>query len=1402
MKSLFVYLLILLFFLNVFHPFTLIIDAYSPNPFIRHPLNDKYMPTHHVSTLFDGNSLTNVTGDRYNGWDSDGLILAFRRPWTITRYKVTDAGPAHGLAETRLLCKSLSTDSQWVQVAGGLGFQRPVTFHPIVSLPNDYQTYMAPADGFLTFLLVGASGKDKVGAWGGRGGLSKGTLAVTKGQEFGIFVGGAGGAGGGFGTSNIDRAGGGLTAVFEIDKQNGKNGQDIILSDEILADSVKLARVKEMCVIVAGGGGGASDSAAGGGSGGGEMGHPVTNTECRYNFVLQDGSGSSGAFMDPTSGNRGGAGWNAGSQCGGGGTGGTGYIRSDLRKTVSFNGRGAQSNLLIEPQSNTPSNGDGKVVVSFHLSNFESKTCTAFQVHGPNDESDSNIGFGGGAGSQFCDVDNLIPLIFRKTDYDLSPEKMGGGVQGKDITGNVYYGNVADGCEQMCKSFGAKCHAYSKKGKLHNQHSAHEGDGCRLFRKKNSWDSDTSLCGSAVTDWVGFYHRSCDQWEDTEGSAEYIATVVGTGILFEEQFRTFDQKALQELSAATLHHRTYVKGHGIEWRYWVSNYCDSATAKTPAAAWMPPRSTVYGGNGGGLSITAGTNKSCDVIHIENVHMPGMITTVGAFTLTVSMSTRRDEGKYMSGTGFCRKGLCADDAATCVDGHAEIKSDLWTSYNDLKNSDSNHDSATDALKKAGNNPYQRTGDAVSGIYRTWAGAGYVNDLRQVTLANGDVITSTLCTDSSCNRAFDTRKSGDFNSEMLVYGAWSDCRTAAACNHRRLVYEIHGGQKVRVESFSLFMSNGAASMLRTGGCSTISVYYFDGAAFQPVSSAAMPCNLQTDPSVCGGNTICQTYTITMPVEGTTAIGFDFMPDTSRSEPNYALSEMTLQGREVVTRPTYTCNARLSSTLVNVNASNETHIWRSVDKSKVVGTTELYMQRNFDTGERTILTRINNGISSFIEGGVKLDFDEWGDPWDPAVENNAQLTFACEHDVCTVQINGSPATGTDVNGGRMIVGGKISLKQNGVNASVASYSIGTMQLLESLPGKGHSVVVKHLKVEEGVKLSNAVLVPAAVSLPRLLFQSDMTVFGDSETFEHDVCPSSNFKTMVYYPIDGATSEEEYQTYVAPADGTIHITAFGAAGWMNPNKNSRGGYGAQGGKGGLTKGTLPVIKGQTFVVFVGGYNKGFGGLNKKGGGLVAVFEKDTFPDNLATDRVKGKVACVIVAGSGGSGGSDSTTFEDRSGGNGGGVEGWPPRNSMPQGGNMGCQSTYGKQTSGGGWFKGGSRGGAGWQSGSDCNSNGGSAGGSGYVRDDMLDTIMMGGRGARRYTEDLQKFSGDGVISIAFRSEFESSDTCDEFEQVLGAPTSASGCDVAHLQQLNFREYLKQGSESGKSESLYICT
>ena len=826
-----------------------------------------------------------------------------------------------------------------------------------------------------------------------------------------------------------------------------------------------------------------------------------------------------------------------------------------------------------------------------------------------------------------------------------------------------------------------------------------------------------------------------------------------------------------------------------------------APQATPAAAWMPPRSTVYGGNGGGLSITAGTNKFCDVIHIENVHMPGMITTVGAFTLTVSMSARRDEGKFMSGTGFCRKGLCADDAATCVDGHAEIKSDLWTSYNDLKNSDSNHDSATDALKKAGNNPYQRTGDAVAGIYKTWAGAGYVNDLRQVTLANGDVITSTLCTDSSCNRAFDTRKSGDFNSEMLVYGAWSDCRTAAACNHRRLVYEIHGGQKVRVESFSLFMSNGADSMLRTGGCSTISVYYFDGAAFQPVSSAAMPCNLQTDPSVCGGNTICQTYTITMPVEGTTAIGFDFMPDTSRSEPNYALSEMTLQGREVVTRPTYTCNAPSSSTLVNVNASNETHIWRSVDKSKVVGTTELYMQRNFDTGERTILTRINNGISSFIEGGVKLDFDEWGDPWDPAMENNAQLTFACEHDVCTVQINGSPATGTDVNGGRMIVGGKISLKQNGVNASVASYSIGTMQLLESLPGKGHSVVVKHLKVEEGVKLSNAVLVPAAVSPPRLLFQSDMTVFGDSETFEHDVCPSSNFKTMVYYPIDDATSEEEYQTYVAPADGTIHITAVGAAGWMNPSKNSRGEYGAQGGKGGLTKGTLPVIKGQTFVVFVGGYNKGFGGLNKKGGGLVAVFEKDTFPDNLATDRDKGKVACVIVAGSGGSGGTERSTFENRAGGNGGGIEGWPPSNSMPQGNNMGCQNTYGKQTSGGGWFKGGSRGGAGWQSGSDCSSNGGSAGGSGYVRDDLLDTIMMGGKGARRYTEDLQSFSGDGVISIAFQSEFESSDTCDEFEQVLGAPTSASGCDVAHLQQLNFREYSK-GAESGKSESLYICT
>ena len=169
------------------------------------------MPTHHVSTLFDGNSLTNVTGDRYNGWDSDGLILAFRRPWTITRYKVTDAGSAHGLAETRLLCKLLSTDSQWVQVAGGLGFQRPVTFHPIVSLPNDYQTYMAPADGFLTFLLVGAGGKDKVGGWGGKGGLSKGTLAVTKGQEFGIFV---GGAGGGFSAGDDDDMTAGLSVNF------------------------------------------------------------------------------------------------------------------------------------------------------------------------------------------------------------------------------------------------------------------------------------------------------------------------------------------------------------------------------------------------------------------------------------------------------------------------------------------------------------------------------------------------------------------------------------------------------------------------------------------------------------------------------------------------------------------------------------------------------------------------------------------------------------------------------------------------------------------------------------------------------------------------------------------------------------------------------------------------------------------------------------------------------------------------------------------------------------------------------------------------------------------------------------------------------------------------------------
>ena len=126
-------------------------------------------------------------------------------------------------------------------------------------------------------------------------------------------------------------------------------------------------------------------------------------------------------------------------------------------------------------------------------------------------------------------------------------------------------------------------------------------------------------------------------------------------------------------------------------------------------------------------------------------------------------------------------------------------------------------------------------------------------------------------------------------------------------------------------------------------------------------------------------------------------------------------------------------------------------------------------------------------------------------------------------------------------------------------------------------------------------------------------------------------------------------------------------------------------------------------------------------------MFEKSKLHDNFATNPTGAKDACVIVAGSGGSGGTNIGGFENRGSGAGGGPRGMPPRNSAPGGGNMGCSKNFATQTSGAGMFTGGSkRGGSGWYGGQGCGGFGAS-GGSGYLRSNLQNTVFAMGKGAR---------------------------------------------------------------------------
>jgi hypothetical protein len=213
---------------------------------------------------------------------------------------------------------------------------------------------------------------------------------------------------------------------------------------------------------------------------------------------------------------------------------------------------------------------------------------------------------------------------------------------------------------------------------------------------------------------------------------------------------------------------------------------------------------------------------------------------------------------------------------------------WHSNNDIQNA-----GAPTSRRVASKNE-------ITSPYLAWVGEKYMTETYQHTLANGDVILGNMegsggSSLGSGNRIFDTKVQGqwgcrDGREDFCSAGAWIDCRTRDNCAGRRFVYSMPG-KKVNIKKFSLAMAGGHKEATRTGGCSSVKVYYWNDAtsSFKNVDPSSISCNLGN-----GQNQVYQrSYEITMPSVGTSALGFEFQPDMSRVEPNYILQEMTIDG-----------------------------------------------------------------------------------------------------------------------------------------------------------------------------------------------------------------------------------------------------------------------------------------------------------------------------------------------------------------------------------------------------------------------------------------------------------------------------------------------------------------------------
>lgn len=214
--------------------------------------------------------------------------------------------------------------------------------------------------------------------------------------------------------------------------------------------------------------------------------------------------------------------------------------------------------------------------------------------------------------------------------------------------------------------------------------------------------------------------------------------------------------------------------------------------------------------------------------------------------------------------------------------------------------------------------------------------------------------------------------------------------------------------------------------------------------------------------------------------------------------------------------------------------------------------------------------------------------------------------------------------------------------------------------------------------------------------------------------------------------------QTFVAPYTGVYLLETWGAQG---------GGMGAgTGGRGGYSKGSVTLTKGQLLNIYVGGTPSGTNAAGWNGGGS----SNNASGGGGATDMRTSSTlqSRILVAGGGGGGGSQNAS-ETHSGGHGGGSTGLAGtvgnggtqsvggsgdfNGSLGIGGNGSAHGTAG----GGGYYGGGG--------GNSCNRSGG--GGSGYIGGVTDGQTLHGGQTMPRSSTGTQVGqSGHGAARITF--------------------------------------------------------